>query len=255
MKSKIIKFIKPEETKFIEYRSGVYLYEDININAYVSRYMNIAELLGMMRGEIFVPMRMSFPDKLELGIPYNRFSHCVADAGRKITYRDKRIWANIIRNRIAIKNWFTLCFSEELQERASFWNAFTKGVDGVFVKIKLDDFISAIDTTNFNLYIGKIKYRESISTHDLVDFAFTKETPYRDEKEIRIYLLPKSGELKWEYEDNRSRYKMNFNFNPQIFSKITLSPFIPGIVKPIFIRELFETNKFNREQLEPSKIH
>ncbi len=250
-----MKYVIPKESKFTEHKSGVYLYDNIDINMPVTRYMNIAELLGMMKGEISVPMRMAFPDKLEHGLPNNPYSHRISVYGDKVTPKDIQRWNKIKQDRIAIKNWFAICFSEELQERASFWNAFTKGVDSVFVKIKLDDFISAIDTTNFNLYIGKIKYRESISTHDLVDFAFTKETPYRDEKEIRIYLLPKSGELKWEYEDNRSRYKMNFNFKPQIFSKITLSPFIPGIVKPIFIKELLETNKFNREKLEPSKIH
>ena len=250
-----MKFIIPNESKFTEYEPGVYIYNDIDINMSVSRYMNIAELLGMMKGNISVPMRMAFPDKLEHGLSNNPFDICISAVGYKVTKKQKQKWDKIKQQRIAIRNWFTLCFSQELNERASFWNAFTKGVNGVFVKTKLIDFISAIDTTGFNVYIGKIKYSNSTSTHDFLDFAFTKETPYRDEKEIRIYLLPKSGELDGNFEDIRSRYEMKFNFKPQIFSKITLSPYIPGEVKKIFIKELFEENKFNRTQLIPSKIH
>ena len=251
-----MKFLLPNlrKLKTVD-NSDVYLYGDIDLNMSVSRYMNIAELLGMMNGNIYVPMRMAFSDKLEQGLPNNLCSHCISVHGDKVTQKVVRKWNKIKQNRIAMKNWFTLCFSEEVQERASFWNAFTKGVDGVLVETKLVDFISAIDTTNFNLYIGRIKYKDSISTHELEDFAFTKETPYRDEKEIRIYLLPKSGELDWNYENTKSRYEMKFNFKPQIFSKITLSPYIPGEVKKIFIKELFEENKFNRTQLIPSKIH
>lgn len=255
MSAKTMKFILANASHFKLYRPGVFLYGDVNLNMLITRYMNIAELLGMINGYINIPMRMAFTDKLEHGIPHNTLAHCIKTHGKKTTYKDRLIWQSVHLNRQEIKNWFTLCFSEELQERASFWNAFTRGSYGVLVETRLIDFISAIDITNFNLYIGKIKYRDNVATHDLVDFAFTKETPYRDEKEIRIYLLPKTGKLEWAYEDGRSRYKMNFNFTPPIFTKITLSPYIPVEIRKIFIKELFESNKFNRNQLNISKIH
>ena len=255
MNKNTMTFLLPEESCFKPNNSGIYLYGDINPSISITRYMNIAELLGMMNGYINIPMRMAFSDKLEHGLPSNSFAHCVKVYREKITQQDIEHWEKIRQSRISIKNWFTLCFSSDLDERASFWNAFSRGVDGVYVQTKLIDFVSAIDTTNFNVYIGRIKYVKHVSTHDWINFAFTKEWPYRDEKEIRIYLLPKSGELEWDFEDGRSRYKMNFNFTPQIFNKITLSPYIPVEIRKIFIKELFESNKFNRNQLNISKIH
>ena len=118
----------------------------------------------------------------------------------------------------------TSCWTYDMQENNLMWRSFTAD-DGVRLRTKLSSFIEAVDTDGYDIICGFIQYLIYYKKLELEVGLFSKNTSYVDEREFRIYFVPKT-EDKLNDIRNDKQILLHIENPVDVFEQIVLSPYI-----------------------------
>lgn len=219
---------------FINYVKDKKLFEEIAPNVYglkrnginfstrIYKYIDLSALIDIGNGNFKVQRRMDFSDRHESTVGMLREFYSEND-DENYKKSDERNLNEILKKQSA--EFLTTCFTKRSSELHAMWKAFTSGYTGVRISTTIGQIVESMKLDGYNLYIGTVKYEKVVWGYDVVRDMFTKNPCYSPEKELRIYILPKNGELPKE--------AVNLKVDSEkLITGITLSPFIP---QPIHI--------------------
>lgn len=191
------------------------------------KYIDILALADIiLKGNYSVVQRKKFSDRRESGELSNPGIECMLPAEQHARDEDKERWNKYREIRLLSGNLFTTCFTSEKKELHAMWVAFTSGYTGVRIATTIGDFIESIDTSDYEVYIGKMIYPNiDIGLPNLERYLFAKNECYEIEKEIRMYFIPKDSAA---YSEDKITLKVK---DAKFISEALLSPFIPCKMK------------------------
>lgn len=224
------------KTKFKEVAPHVFILNDnkIDKSTRIYKYIDLLALGEIVTKKIYrVCQRKKFSDLRERGELSNPFIECMVTCGKSSTEDDKNRWKKYEETRRMSGNLYASCFTIEKNELHAMWSAFTSGYTGVRITTTIGDFINNIDTEGYEVYIGKSTYSSiDRGLPDFERYIFAKNKCYENEKELRMYFIPKDGT-----DCNKEEITLKVK-DPKFISEILLSPFIRRDMKGFMLTSL-----------------
>lgn len=112
------------------------------------------------------------------------------------------------------------CWTHSKIENILMWKSYAFPY-GVRIETTIDKFITSLDSSNFDILVGKIKYGKYHFHKDILEILFTKEKFYQDEREIRFYFIPTNIEM---YNAINTGIDLRINLD-NLIDNVILSPF------------------------------
>ncbi|MCM1031334.1 MAG: hypothetical protein NC410_07860 [Oscillibacter sp.] len=237
---------------FSEIQPDVFLHQGVKesiLTDPIFKYQNIAFFYQLLKGEIYIPIRKEFSDLHEHGECYNPWGDHFLPVDQEAIPADKARWAEEEAKRKSVSFWNALCFTTDPDENYFFWSTYTSKCFGIRFQTTIQKLIESIQFAGYELYIGKIEYSPNDiepRCYKIEEYAFSKIKAYKDEKELRIYFLPKQ-------QDNPSSLLLDITPEKMI-EKFWLSPFMPSYLYS-FSKKFIDTIKPKIiSKLEHSKL-
>jgi len=221
---------------------GVYLTEDISLDDYIFRYTDLDSLLQILSGTFYVPAKEGFKqyDSLDAGrkliyLYLTAFSAACEEPAPPKSKEEIEKEKLLSTNMRMSKGFLASCWTTT-RDSYLMWRAYTSGTNGVIIKSCVHDVIASLKTMkDYYAYCVKMSYDGYYYGMPFVNYLFTKNRFYQDEKEIRFYFLPKKIE---EYNTPPTDEELAkravctgefFKIEPAVMiSEIILSPFMRG---------------------------
>lgn len=237
-----------DKTRFKELRSDIYVLGDVTEDTKLYKYIDLSALVDIMDGNFLVRLRKNFSDRHERGELDNPFIEQLLTVGHKVTDSDIKRWDDLKRKRLLSGDIPTSCFTLEADEMYHFWKSYTQNYTGVRIATTLGKFLEAVDFSEFELYVGKMRYSKMDSpAYDFTKYLFHKKLWYKPETEFRVYFMPK------RVADIGSE-AVEINIKKEFISEIVLSPFIPHKLKGIAIKAIKSLYNLENCQVRHSSI-
>ena len=139
-----------------------------------------------------------------------------------------------------------LCFTQGA-ERYHYWRTFSNGTDGVCVHFDKDSLLSAFQDGD-RIRSKQVRYEQvkdiGALQLNIDELPFVKRWPYRDEKEFRILYLDKKSRVE----------SREYNIDMGCIRKITLSPWMPVMLKESVRRTLHAIDGCSKLQMSQSTL-
>lgn len=214
------------------------------------KYIDILALADIINnGNYTVVQRKTFSDRRESGELSNPGIECMLPEGQHARDEDKGRWMKYREIRCLSGDLFTSCFTYEKKELHAMWVAFTSGYNGVRIATTIGDFIESLDTSEYEVYIGKMVYSNmDLGLPNFERYIFTKNECYEIEKEIRMYFVPKKP---LKSDDGQITLKVK---DTKFISEVLLSPFIPRKIKGFPYTSIRQVLPAISDKIHPSHI-
>lgn len=122
--------------------------------------------------------------------------------------------------------WPTSCWTLQSTESYLMWKTYACKI-GVRLGTTIDDFISAIDASEYKIFCGEMSYEGYHFQQKIEESLYSKEKFYADEREYRFYFQLDKTRGKVEEKDLEMKHGEYFGMNSNVLIKeVTLSPFI-----------------------------
>lgn len=235
-------------TKFYQYKENVLVEDSIDINTSVCRYMSLSKLLHILDNRFYVSLKCGFSDKRESAELYNPFIKYLyidgVDMSKDILMLNKK---NIKERKEISSDIYASCWSLEKNENFLMWKSYAPEETGVLIESSIKSIIESLEIDDYELYVGRIKYRSEDTTSNLLSYLFSKEKFYKNEKELRIYFNSKHK------QENSNAIILKCN--PELLIKnITFSPCLDKRSRTLIENLLICKYGFLNKRVKPSKI-
>lgn len=195
----------------------------LNLSTRIYKYIDLSALIDIGKGNFRVQQRRNFSDRYESNISLRREYYSENDE-ENCKKADERALNEYMKKLSAELP--TSCFTKRSGELHAMWKAFTSGYTGVRIASTIGQVVESMRSSDYNLYIGTMKYEKVVWRYDALRDMFSKDLCYSPEKELRIYFVPKNGSLEKETFDSNGVINLNVD-SGKFITEITLSPFIP----------------------------
>lgn len=174
-------------------KNWYYSLPEVTEDAVVMRYMKYDYLTKMLdNNKFYVPLKQSFNDMGEHKLPLKNMFRIypafveIPEEQRKMDYertlRKHKDFA--LSQRLP-----TSCWTLRGYENYLMWMGYTDKT-GVCIKSTLGNVVASLSYPGYNLYCGKIRYKNCWFHDD--DELFPKQKYFADERELRMYFEPEA---------------------------------------------------------------
>lgn len=200
----------------------------IGLDTPICQYMDLNYLMTLLTNKkYYITKKKFFVDKLGKRIPL-RLRFLPIPCGQVGKTRDQERsqaerTAAICHYEQNAANLLTSCWTERITENALMWD---RGGEKhkVCIKSTIGNFISAISTSDYVIWCGKIIYEPIYPVLQSEDIIWYKEPYFSDEREIRFYF---STDYNNVTAGNAGVYNIQLQVQPEtLIQEIILSPYI-----------------------------
>lgn len=245
------------ENRYINYKDSIWISKTLDPNLKIARYITLAQFIDILGGQYLFSKRDSFTDRHEKGEFINLAYHFwhFNEYHQQTSPEVLNEWTH----QDCLAKYATqlpcTCWTEENDENFLMWKAYGSYQIGILIESSISDFIESLSLDKKMMVVSKMKYSKERALSGLDDWLFYKPISYRNEKEIRFYLIDSSNNGT-ESDILLSSIKMERAipiFTNKFIHRIVLSPFIKRSLANT-IKVWLETMPGIKQQIELSSI-
>lgn len=204
----------------------------------IYQYMDLDYIIRLLDTKMYyVKPKCNFSDKNECTLPITKNAFKIFPADYEPTKKEigngmSDIWNEYKKYRFLN----TACWTSQ-EESYLMWKEYTSKI-GCFIKTSVGSFINSLQTDEYEVWCGKIKYNDYANRKDLNDLIFSKSRIYESEREIRFIFIDNCSQDRQEIiQKNPRPININVDINTMI-KEIVLSPLIEKRTANIIARTL-----------------
>lgn len=208
------------------YMGYYYLMDSVDKEQSICRYMDLGNLLTMFaKKKFYIRRKRKNVDAYETNLLPIKKRFVFSPVGENVPHQccDER--QNELDRKVEefkeLSNTPISCWTDIDAEDYLLWSSYTNNKYGVRIKSTIDKFVESIDCNDYDIYCGKILYKNREQTDSAGDAVWIKTPEYKGESEIRFCFKER------ETQSDRSEGKdyLLLPFQPSVMVKeLRLSP-------------------------------
>lgn len=206
------------------------LYPNFDPSTRIFQYMDFDYFLNLVENnQYFISYKKEFKDKKESSIiSKNIFPiHIVgSDINEEQKQQDMIEFHKKLEGHKESTLWPTSCWTLQSTESYLMWKAYACKI-GVRLGTTIDDFVSAIDASEYKIFCGEMLYEGYHFQQSIEESLYSKEKYYADEREFRFYFQPENPLTESEKKELKMKHGEYVGMRSKaLIKEVTLSPFI-----------------------------
>lgn len=171
--------------------------DGVDGNQEILQYMDLDYIIRLLETRsYYVKQKHNFLDKHESRLPLKAMFSLqpVEPGGYKGKSTDITESLERIRKFTESGSILTACWTERRGESALMWKNFTSKMGGC-IKSTINHFVASFSNDDYDICCGRMSYTGIYPGQDFMECLFTKDTAFKEEKEIRFYFYPTNNDM------------------------------------------------------------